>query len=119
MIRLSLLPSVVHHMPQLKYLKLSLCACDDVDEAERRRLFEMIKYDEMKSFTSIQSFSLISYVKKMPWTIFVRGWSILWLDYICYFSIISLNGRCHPSMLVDMWKSVMTTGIYLQQTICQ
>jgi hypothetical protein len=75
-------------MPQLKHLKLDLWGCDDIDEAERLRLLEMIKSDEMRILANVQSFAFISFVKNIPWTIFVRlvkamiGLCTLFFDYV-------------------------------------
>ena len=108
-------------MPQLKHLKLNLCTCDDVDEAERRRLFQMIKSDEMKNLTSVQSFSLISYVKKIPWAIFVQlvksmdRLHFLLFDYIVEWAPPPIDARQYVEILDDNWN--LSAANYLSNAL--
>ncbi|CAF4791694.1 unnamed protein product, partial [Rotaria sp. Silwood2] len=59
-------------MPQLKHLKLHLFDNYNVDEAERLRLLQMIKSDEINILANIESFAFISRVNFIPLSIFVR-----------------------------------------------
>jgi hypothetical protein len=60
------------HMSQLKHLKIHLFDNYDVGEAEHLRLLQMIKSVEMNSLVNIQSFTFISRINSIPWSIFVR-----------------------------------------------
>lgn len=111
LIRLSLLASIIDRVPQLKYLKVNLCTCDDVDKEERRRLFQMIKSDQMKHFTTLQSFSLISYVKMIPWIIFVQlvksmdRLNFLFFDYIVEWAPSPTDARRYAEIIDENWNS--------------
>ncbi|CAF4479775.1 unnamed protein product, partial [Rotaria sp. Silwood2] len=71
-LQLSDLLLFIVHMPQLKHLKLHLFDNYNVDEAERLRLLQMIKSDEINILANIESFAFISRVNFIPWSIFVR-----------------------------------------------
>ncbi|CAF4851940.1 unnamed protein product [Rotaria socialis] len=60
------------HIPQLKHLKLYMFENFSVDEAERLRLLQMIKSTDMNMLSNIETFTFISRINFIPWSIFVR-----------------------------------------------